>query len=154
MAEKHRNLKDYAIFLKSQGVEEITEEEIYGSFVLINQNINELRDETINDKTYIGILKRSSGCKRAGKQFWVLKSYMTSINYVDVYAYYSEYVDNPEQELKIPVISKSSNFVFSRLSTIENFQRINTNLKRTDNYNLYILFDKHIGTQDSLFRDL
>ncbi len=146
-------LKDYAIFLKSQGVEEITEEEIYGSFVLINQNINELRDETINDKTYIGILKKeASAARELASNFGFLKSYMTSINYVDVYAYYSEYVDNPEQELKIPVISKSSNFVFSRLSTIENFQRINTNLKRTDNYNLYILFDKHIGTQDSLFR--
>lgn len=146
-------LKDYAIFLKSQGVEEITEEEIYGSFVLINQNINELRDESINEQTYIGILKKeASAARELASNFGFLKSYMTSVNYVDVYAYYSEYVNNPEQELKIPVISKSSNLVFSKLSTFENYYRINANLKRTDNYNLYILFDKHIGTKDSLFR--
>lgn len=146
-------LKDYAIYLKSQGVEEITEEEIYSSFVLINQNINELRDEDVSDKTYVGILKKeASAARELASNFGFLKSYMASINYVDVYAYYSEYVDNPEQELKIPIISKSSNYVFSKLSTFENFQRINANLKRTDNYNLYILFDKHIGTEDSLFR--
>lgn len=146
-------LKDYAIFLKSQGVEEITEEEIYGSFVLINQNINELRDESVNDKTYVGILKTEAfAARELASNFGFLKSYMTGINYVDIYAYYSEYVDDPEQELKIPIISKSSNYVFSKLSTFENFQRINTSLKRTDGYNLYILFDKHVGIEDSLLR--
>lgn len=146
-------LKDYAIYLKSQGVEEITEEEIYVSFALINQNINELRDESINDKIYVGVLKKEAfAARELASNFGFLKSYMTSVNYVDIYAYYSEYIDNPEQELKMPVISKSSNYVFSKLSTFENFQRINTNLKRTDNYNLYILFDKHIGTEDSLFK--
>ena len=65
--------------------------------------------------------------------------------------YYSEYIDNPEQELKIPTISKSSNYFFSKLSTFENFRKINESMARTDNYNLYILFDKHMGTKDSLF---
>lgn len=145
-------LKDYAIYLKSQGVEQITEEEIYDAFVLINKNINELRDEGTNNNTYVGLLKiEAKNARELASDFGFLKSYMTNVNYIDIYAYYSEYVENPEQELKIPVISKSSNYVFSKLSGFENFRRINENMKRTDSYNLYILFDKHIGINDSLF---
>ena len=73
-------LKDYAIYLKSQGIEEITEENIYNSFVLINQNINELRDESINDKTYVGILKKeASAARELANNFGFLKSYMSSV---------------------------------------------------------------------------
>jgi len=146
-------LKDYAIFLKAQGVEEISEEEIYSDFILLNKNVNELRDETINNGTYISFLKREAkNARDLASEFGFIKSYMSNVNYVDIYAYYSNYVENPEQELKIPFISKSTDVVFSKLSTFENFRKINNGLSKKDNYNLYILFDKHIGTNDSLFR--
>lgn len=145
-------LKDYAIYLKNNGIEEITEEEIYSDFILINENLNELRSEAVESKTYIALLKtEAKNARELASDFGFLKSYMSNINYVDVYAYYSNYIENPEQELKIPVISKSSDYVFSKLSAFENFRKINKSLSRTDNYNLYILFDKHIGTNDSLF---
>ncbi|MFA7708990.1 MAG: hypothetical protein WCX82_02535 [archaeon] len=146
-------LKNYTIYLKENGVEKINEEEIYTDFVILNQNLNELRDEEIGNESYVSILKREAQkASELAKEFGFAKSYMSSVNYIDIYAYYKDYIDNPEQELKLPIISKSSNFVFSKLSTFENFRKINTNLSKADNYNLYILFDKHLGANDSLFK--
>jgi len=145
-------LKDYAIFLKENGVEEIPEEKIYDSYVIINQNINELRSEENLTSNYVSLLKiESKNANELAKKFGFNQSYMTEYGYVDLYAYYSEYIENPKKEIKLPLISKSSNYVFARLSTIENFIKINTNLSGADNYNLYILFDKEFGAQDSLF---
>ncbi len=146
-------IKDYAIFLKNNGVEKISEEEIYSDFVLLNKNLNELRDESINNNSYIGLLKtEAKRARELARNFGFLNTYMFNINFVDVYAYYYDYVDNPDKELKIPLISKSTNYIFSKFSTFENFRKINENLSRADNYNLYILFDRHIGTNDSLFK--
>ncbi len=145
-------LKDYAIYLKDNGVEEITEEEIYDSYVLINQNLNELRSEENLTDNYIALLKiEAKNANELAKKFGFRQSYMAEYGFVDLFAYYNEYVENPKKEVKLPVISKSSNHVFSRLSTIENFLKINEGLQEADNYNLYILFDKEFGMQDSLF---
>lgn len=145
-------LKDYAIFLKENGVENISEEKIYDSYVLINQNLNELRGENQESENYVSLLKiEAKNAQELAKSFGFTQSYMTEYGFIDLFAYYSEYVDDPKKEIKLPIISKSSNYVFSKLSTMENFLRINQSLSRADNYNLYILFDKEFGTTDSLF---
>lgn len=145
-------LKDYAIFLKENGIENISEEAIYDQYVLINQNLNELRGEENLSDNYISLLKiEAKRAQELAKRFGFTQSYMTEYGFVDLFAYYSEYVDNPKKELKLPLISKSSNYVFAKFSTIENFIKINESLSGADNYNLYILFDKQIGGSDSLF---
>ncbi len=139
-------LKDYAIYLKDNGVEEITEEEIYGSYVLINQNLNELRSEENLTDNYVALLKiEAKNANELAKKFGFRQSYMAEYGFVDLFAYYNEYVENPKKEVKLPVISKSSNHVFSRLSTIENFLKINEGLQEADNYNLYIYLIKNLG---------
>jgi len=145
-------LKDYAIYLKENGVERIAEEEIYDAFVLINQNLNELQEENKLTDNYVSLLKiEAKNANELAKKFGFRKSYMIEYGYVDLYAYYHEYVDDPKKEIKLPIISKSSNHVFSKFSTIENFLRINQSLQGADNYNLYILYDKQFGMVDSLF---
>lgn len=145
-------LKDYAIFLKENGVENISEEQVYDVYVVINQNLNELRGEETLSENYVSIVKEEAKhAQELAKKFGFKQSYMSEHNFVDLFAYYYEYVENPEKKVKLPIISKSSNYVFAKFSTMDNFLKINESLQGSDNYNLYLLFDKEFGSGDSLF---
>ncbi len=142
-------IKDYAIFLKDQEVELIAEEEIYLDFIEINENLNELADITVKD-TYVGNLKENAKhVNQIAQELGFSKTYISKISFLDLFAYYYDFSEEVEEEKKIPKLSLSTSYIISRLSNMLVLEKINKQLSRTDNYNLFLVLDKHLGTKNS-----
>lgn len=144
-------LKDYAIYLDSQGINKIPEEDLYLDFVIINENINELKVSS-NNKNYVSnLLEKSKQLNEIAKEFGFRKDYISNVNYIDLSAYYLKLIEDPSGNIKVPTIGPGLNYVISELSNIEQLKTITKNLKKADNYNFYILMDKSIGTNNSVY---
>ncbi len=143
-------LKDYAIYLKNQDVHLISEEELYLDFIEINNNLNELADITIKE-TYVGNLKENAKkINEAAKELGFKETYISKVSYLDLFAYYYEFSEEvQEKEKKLPSLSLSTSYIFSKISNLMILEKINVQLSRTDKYNLFLLLDKHMGLKNS-----
>ena len=147
-------LTAYAAYLQKQEVDLITEEEIFLDFVLINENLNELKTEKINKNNYIGSLKESTKeANDLAQNFGFSENYLAKKNFTDLFSYYLAINEeiNPEKEIDTPIFSNSVGFVVYRIANYENLKRINAKLINTDTYNLYLFLDKTLGFEKSSF---
>jgi len=146
-------IKDYAIYLESEGIEEIPEEEIYQEYIELNNNLNELRVDSKNENYIHLLLEESARLNVIAEDFGFKKNYISNINYIDLTAYYLKLIEDPSGEIRVPTIVPGLNYVLGELSKLEQLKNITLNLQRADNYNFYITLDRFIGEDDSLFTE-
>ena len=146
-------LKDYAIYLESQGIDYIPEEKLYSDYILINENLNELKVSSNNQNYIKELLNKSEELNLVAKDFGFNKNYVSNVNYVDLTAYYLKLIEDPSGNLKVPTFAPGLNYVISELSNIEQLKNITKNLQRADSYNFYQLLDKSIGQNNSLYSE-
>lgn len=143
-------IKDYSIYLKEEDINYIAEEDLYSYYIVLNNNLNELKNEKIiNKDNYIAEVKEN--CKilnELASSFGFNKSYVSKINYIDLYAYYYDFTKTI-QENKIPKYSIASSFLIKEVSNLESFNKLNISLASSDAYNLYLYFDKILGINNS-----
>jgi len=144
-------LKDYAIYLESQGINKIPEEDIFLDYVIINENLNELKISSNNENYISDLLIKSKELNNIAKDFGFKKDYISNVNYLDLTTYYLKLIDSPSGNLKVPTISPGINYMISELSNIEQLKNITKNLQRANSYNLYVTLDKSIGSTNSLY---
>ena len=146
-------LTEYASYLQTQEIELITEEDLFLDYALINENINEIKQESSNNN-YINNLKKSSKeANELAEKFGFSESYLSRLNFTNLISYYLKINEevNPEKELEVPIFSNSIGFIVYRIANYENLKRINLRLINTDTYNLYLFLDKTIGFEKSNF---
>ena len=143
-------IKDYVIYLESEGIDKIPEEKIYDEYILLNNNLNELRVDSDNENYVHSLLEEGSKLNLIAKDFGFTKNYVSNVNYVDLTAYYFKLIENPSGEIRVPTIIPGFNYVLGELSNLEQLRNITVNLQRADNYNFYIVLDKFIGKNNSL----
>lgn len=146
-------LTEYASYLQNQEIELITEEDLFLDYALINENLNETKQESSNNN-YVSNLKQSSKeANELAEKFGFSESYLSRLNFTNLIAYYLKINKdvNPEKELEIPIFSNSVGFMVYRIANYENLKRVNLRLINTDTYNLYLFLDKTIGFENSNF---
>ncbi|MEI8364085.1 MAG: hypothetical protein WCF78_01345 [archaeon] len=144
-------IKDYVIYLESEGIDKIPEEKIYDEYILLNNNLNELKVDSDNENYVHNLLDESAKLNLIAKDFGFEKNYISNVNYVDLTAYYFKLIENPSGEVRVPTIIPGFNYVLGELSNLEQLRSITVNLQRADNYNFYIVLDKFIGKNNSLY---
>ncbi len=143
-------LKDYAIYLQSQNIDKIAEEEIYNDYILINDNLNELK-ATSNNKTYTKDLKTEiEQLHKIAEELGFKQTYLANITFFDLMAYYLNVSTQASSDAVVPVITPSITYAFGKFSNITTLKKININLEKADNYNLYLTLDRIIGNKNSL----
>jgi hypothetical protein len=143
-------LKDYAIYFKNQDIYEISEEELYSDFIEINNNLNELQKENIESENYAKYIKTDSAqVNFFAKELGFKKTYLSKVNYIDLYSYYFDLTNNPQESLYVPKSGLSSTYIITLISKIENINKINEKLKMLNSYDLYLLYDRMFGFDNS-----
>lgn len=143
---------DYTLFLEKQEVYLIPEEPIYDDFILLNENINLLKDPKINDTYASKINQEFENLYLLAKEFGLSKTYLSKKNFSDLSLYYLEVYDAElnAHEIFVPEVMGLASYVINRLSDIENLRRININLARIEPYNFYSVFNRFLGKDNSL----
>ncbi len=143
-------LKDYAIYFKNQDIYEISEEELYSDFIEINNNINELQKEDIENNSYVSYMKQDSKeINIFAKQLGFKKTYLSKVNYIDLYSYYFDLTTDPQERLLVPKSGLSSTYIISFVSKLESISKANKKLKTLNSYDLYLLYDRMFGFNNS-----
>ena len=143
-------LKDWLIYLEDQDINLIAEEEIYLDFILINENLNELKDEKNINSNYISKLKKEiKEMHEISENFGFEKTYMAEINNLDLLNYYLRFIGDAEPSKK-PSLFNSYNYIVNTVSSLDDLRKANLNLQSADNYNFYIILDKLVGTKNSI----
>ncbi|MDD3178081.1 MAG: hypothetical protein PHR26_01040 [Candidatus ainarchaeum sp.] len=143
-------LQNWLLYLDDQEIELISEEEIYKDFIVINQNLNELREET-NQNTYIGQLNYEiKTLHEISTKFGFKETYLNESDFIDVYKYYLKFVEEDINSILIPKILKSYNYLMTKISKSHDLLKINELLEKADNYNYYLLLDRFVGTNKSI----
>ncbi len=146
-------IKDYAIYLENEGIEEIPEEEIYSEYITINNNLNELRVDSKNENYIHQLIEESANLNIVAKDFGFTKNYISNVNYIDLTSYYLKLIEDPSGEIRVPTIVPGLNYVLGELSALEQLKNITINLQRADNYNFYIILDRFVGKNNSLYSE-
>ena len=146
-----QNIKDLVIYFNDQNIDLISEEDIYSDYILLNNNLNELH-KTTNKHYYITELQKNADTiDKAAENFGFSKTYVPTTNFVDLTNYYYNLTKQSASDIKVPDIVPGLNYTKTQLSNIEAISEINYRLNNSNNYNLYILLDRFIGNDNSVF---
>ena len=143
-------IKDYTIYLESEGIDQIPEEQLYSEYVLLNNNLNELKVDSKNDNYVHNLMEESAKLNLIAEDFGFEKNYISDITYFDLTSYYLKLVENPSGKIRVPTVVPGLNYVLGEFSNLEQLKNITINLQRADNYNFYMVLDKLIGKNNSL----
>jgi len=143
------HFRDMVVYLESQGIDLIPEEELYTDYILLNENINELKEQTSNNNYINNLIKEVAIINEISKDFGFKKTYLSEISYIDLTTYYLKLINEPSESTKVPTIAPGFYYVLDQLSSIAAFRKVNLNLKNTDNYNLYLVLDRIVGQNNS-----
>jgi len=146
----------YAIYLEKQEINLIPEELLYDDYILLNQNLNDLK-EIKNSTSYISKLNTEiKNLYDYAKEIGFRSNYIKKENISDLSAYYLEIYEEETNsfEVNIPELFGIGYFALNTASNIMDLKRINTLANKLDVYNYYLLTDKFIGKENSLAIEL
>jgi len=143
---------DYTLFLEQQEVNLIPEEEIFQDYILLNDNINFMKKQIENESYLSKVNQEIKELHVYSKELGFRETYLAKENVSDLTLYYLQIYEKEinSQEINLPEILRINNFVYKKLSNIEDLRNINYNLDKLDGYNFYILMDKLVGKEKSL----
>ena len=146
-----KNIKNQVIYFNDQNIDLISEENIYSDYILLNNNLNELQENTNKDYYVTELQNTVDAIDKVAENFGFSKTYVPTTNFVDLSNYYYNLTNESASDIKIPNVVPGLNYTKTQLSNIEAISEINYRLNNSNNYNLYILLNKFIGNDNSVF---
>jgi hypothetical protein len=150
--ESIKIIKDYTLFLELQQVNLIPEEKIFQDYIVLNQNLNDLK-ENKNENTYVyKLFKDIDFLNKYAKQIGFKENYVSKENLNDLTVYYLKYYDKEvnAHEVYVPEIFGMGYFLLNKMSSIEDIRQINEVLNKLEGYNYYLIIDKFVGKNNSV----
>ncbi len=148
-------LIDYSIYLEKEEVYLIPEEKLYDDFILLNNNLNQLK-EIKNKDTYVyRINEEVENLHYLAQDLGFNRTYISKQNFSDLSEYYLKVYEEEvsAHEIYIPEVFEIGSYVFKKISDIESLRKINLNLNRIESYNFYNVLNRFIGKDNSILID-
>jgi hypothetical protein len=148
-------IKDYTLFLEKEEINLIVEEDLFDDYVLLNQNLNQLKDNKKNDTYLSNLDQRVKELHDFAKTLGIRRTYLSKQNVSDLSLYYLKVYEEEvnAHEIFVPELFGISYFLLGKFSTIMDFRKINLNLSKADGYNFYNVMNRFIGKDNSLLID-